>query len=568
MIEMFKYLTGILEGGERKKCAAIAVFSLISPVMDLFNFTVIIYIINRAAGQGKASPRLVLFTVLMGIVSILKGFFDIYRCKISNEFVYNGAQKLSMKMYELQMKEDLEHHSQKSAMQALSIVRNDTEKCVDIIISCIAILINILTTAGYFGILIYIAEWIGAASCVILMLLMLIMYFYYRSQIKAYGESSRMYMIRANAQVTIAYGVFKEMKLVDDASALAERYKDASRGYAQVQGRFKYKNSLVSMIMQNSVMAIVFILLSFFLWYLKEDLAFVVATMAVYFAVLIRIVPMAYDIVSGMNSVEFNRRSYEAIREALARYSEIEEEEKRAEKVRCRKLAFHKGISVRNLTFCYNEQTRIFEDASIHIPVGSAVAVIGASGIGKTTLLDLITGLRRPQAGSIMYDDYDIVNQADSDGECRANLGELVSYIPQIVFLNGETIRNNVAFFEHEDRIDDAKVIQCLKYAQVWEDIIRMPEGIHTLVGENGTAISGGQRQRIALARALYKDFELLVMDEATAALDIETEMAVIDSIRQVKGNKTILMVTHHMSLADECDIIYKIEDRKIIRVK
>lgn len=88
------------------------------------------------------------------------------------------------------------------------------------------------------------------------------------------------------------------------------------------------------------------------------------------------------------------------------------------------------------------------------------------------------------------------------------------------------------------------------------------------MIGENGTAVSGGQRQRIALARALYKDFKLLVMDEATAALDMETEKAVIDSIRQVKGNKTILMVTHHMSLANECDMIYKIEDKKIVRVK
>ena len=96
----------------------------------------------------------------------------------------------------------------------------------------------------------------------------------------------------------------------------------------------------------------------------------------------------------------------------------------------------------------------------------------------------------------------------------------------------------------------------------------QMPEGIHTLIGENGTAISGGQRQRIALARALYKDFELLVMDEATAALDMETEKAVIDSIRHLKGGKTILMVTHHMSLANECDLIYKIENQKIIRVK
>ena len=102
----------------------------------------------------------------------------------------------------------------------------------------------------------------------------------------------------------------------------------------------------------------------------------------------------------------------------------------------------------------------------------------------------------------------------------------------------------------------------------MWEDVMQMQEGIHTLIGENGTALSGGQRQRIALARALYKDFELLVMDEATAALDLETEKAVIDSIRQVKGNKTILVATHHRSLADECDMVYRIENKGFVRVK
>ena len=95
-----------------------------------------------------------------------------------------------------------------------------------------------------------------------------------------------------------------------------------------------------------------------------------------------------------------------------------------------------------------------------------------------------------------------------------------------------------------------------------------MPQGMDTLIGENGLTISGGQRQRIALARALYKDFEILIMDEATAALDMETEKAVMDSIRQVKGNKTLLMVTHHMSLANECELLYKIENRKIIRIR
>ena len=123
-------------------------------------------------------------------------------------------------------------------------------------------------------------------------------------------------------------------------------------------------------------------------------------------------------------------------------------------------------------------------------------------------------------------------------------------------------------FFEDENKINENKVIECLKIAQIWEEVKELPDGIHTLIGENGTTISGGQRQRIALARALYKDFEILIMDEATAALDMETEKAVIDSIRQIKKNKTLLMVTHHMSLANECELLYKIENKKIIRIR
>ena len=276
----------------------------------------------------------------------------------------------------------------------------------------------------------------------------------------------------------------------------------------------------------------------------------------------------AYTILSGMNNVEFAGKAYEAIRECIGKYARIKEEEGRLGKLRQKRLTFERGVSVRNLTFGYNDRVKIFEDASIDIPLGCSIAIMGASGAGKTTFVDLLLGLLKPQSGHVFFDDYDIVEQRDSQGPCRASMGELVSYIPQTVYLNGETVQNNVAFFEDEREIDMARVEECLKCAQIWEDVMRMPEGVHTLIGENGTAISGGQRQRIALARALYKDFELLVMDEATAALDMETEMAVIDSIRQIKENKTLIMVTHHMSLANECDVVYRIEDRKILRVK
>ena len=223
-------------------------------------------------------------------------------------------------------------------------------------------------------------------------------------------------------------------------------------------------------------------------------------------------------------------------------------------------------IRVEGLCFRYPNGKQIFENASIHIPAGRSTAVIGPSGGGKTTLLDLLLGLLRPQGGHIWYDDFDLVEGRDGQGPCRGDVGAVVSYIPQTVFLNDETVRGNVAFMAAEE--DEERIIRCLECAQIWEDVREMPEGLDTIIGQNGTAISGGQRQRIALARALYKESEILIMDEATAALDVDTERAVIDAVRQMRGQKTLLMVTHHMSLAEACERVYRLENRRLVRVR
>ena len=192
--------------------------------------------------------------------------------------------------------------------------------------------------------------------------------------------------------------------------------------------------------------------------------------------------------------------------------------------------------------------------------------IIGSSGIGKTTFLDLILGLLAPQSGHIWYDDFELIEGRDTEGPCRADLGSVVSYIPQVIYLNGDTIRNNVVFMAEEE--NEEQIVSCLKRAQIWDDVKEMPDGIDTLIGENGTALSGGQRQRVALARALYKEFELLIMDEATAALDVETETAVMRDIYRMDGNKTVLLVTHHLNLAEGCEFVYKIEDKKLVRIR
>ena len=567
MAEMFRYLTGILDTREQKIWKVYAVFSLISPIVDIFSFSVIIYIINIVVRENGADPKLTAFTFFMVLVSILKCVFELYKSKIANRFVYDGAQKLSMKIYELLIKEELMEHNKKSTIQAMNIVRNDTINCIQIITDFIEAVINGITMAGFAAVLIYVSGGIGIVSCVILLLLMALIFFRTRKRMQDYGEKSRACSIKANSQITIAYGSFKEMKIDDRSAFVLRKYEDASQAFAQVQGEFKYKISSIAVILQNSIMAAMFVILAVIMVF-GTNLAAILAPMVVYITALVRMLPMAYNILNGMNKIEFAKKPYEAVKEAMADYTRMKEEEKRSETVRQKKLTLQKGVSVRNLTFGYSDRVRIFEDASIDIPVGCSIAVIGASGAGKTTFVDLLLGLLKPQGGHVFFDDYDIVTQSDGEGPCKAGMGEMVSYIPQTVYLNGETIQNNVAFFEEEEEIDEARVVECLKCAQIWEDIQNMENGVHTLIGANGITLSGGQRQRIALARALYKDFELLVMDEATAALDMETEKAVIDSIRQIKANKTLIMVTHHMSLANECDAVYKIEDRKIVRVR
>ncbi len=567
MAEMFRYLTGILDKREQKIWKVYAVFSLISPIVDIFSFSVIIYIINIVVRENGADPKLTAFTFFMVLVSILKCLFELYKSKIANRFVYDGSQKLSMKIYELLIKEELMEHNKKSAIQAMNIVRNDTTNCIQIITDFIEAVINGITMAGFAAVLIYVSRWIGIVSCVILLLLMALIFFRTRKRMQDYGEKSRACSIKANSQITIAYGSFKEMKIDDRSAFVLSKYEDASRAFAQVQGEFKYKISSIAVILQNSIMAVMFVILAVILVF-GTNLAAILAPMVVYITALVRMLPMAYNILNGMNKIEFAKKPYEAVKEAMADYTRLKEEEERSEKVRQKKLTLRKGVSVRNLTFGYTDRAQIFQDASIDIPVGCSIAVIGASGAGKTTFVDLLLGLLKPQGGHVFFDDYDIVTQSDGEGPCKASMGEMVSYIPQTVYLNGETIRNNVAFFEEEEEIDDARVIECLKCAQIWEDVQNMEDGVHTLIGANGITLSGGQRQRIALARALYKDFELLVMDEATAALDMETEKAVIDSIRQIKENKTLIMVTHHMSLANECDVVYRIEDKKIVQVR
>ena len=195
----------------------------------------------------------------------------------------------------------------------------------------------------------------------------------------------------------------------------------------------------------------------------------------------------------------------------------------------------------------------------MNIQAGQTIGFIGPSGAGKSTLIDIMLGLLEPTSGEISVDSKIIDNR--NIKSWQQNIG----YVSQTIYLLDDTFRKNIAFGLSEDEIDENKISNAIKFAQLQEFISTLPEGLDTFVGESGVRLSGGQRQRIGIARALYNNPSVLVLDEATSALDLKTESDVMGSIKTLHGQKTILIIAHRLSTVKDCDYIYKLDNGSII---
>lgn len=566
MLTMIKKIIGLLDNQDKKTLRVYVVLSLISPVIDLVSVSAIIPILQQMA-DGEQSENLLVIVIGLGCLIIFKGLYDLFRNRISTKFTYYSANKLSIKIFEGLNSEELVNHNNRTAAQMITAIRSDAVACIGMIVSGVSIIVEGITWGCLVLVLIYAAGWLGLVCGVILFVFMILMYIANRVKIKKYGEQKRNLEIRLNAVITTAYGAFKELKINTKSENMIKRYGDVSEEYASLQRHYSFYAALIDVVMRNSLQAGIYFVLAIAIS-LKVDFSQYIVQIITYVTILLRLIPETGIIVTGLNSIKYNEKAYHMLMGNIDVFEKIKSEREEKLSKRHKDLHFEEGLRVENLTFGYDSTKKIFDDTSVFFPAHHTIAIVGNSGIGKTSFLDLILGLLKPDSGKIIYDDYDIVGECDTEGECFGDLGEIVSYIPQVVFMNGDSVRNNVLFMTNPEDGDEQRIKDCLECAHVLQDVEAMPSGIDTIIGTDGTCISGGQRQRIALARALYKDFELLVMDEATAALDADTEKAIIDSIRQMKGDKTLIMVTHHMSLAEECEYIYKIENKKIIRVR
>lgn len=217
-------------------------------------------------------------------------------------------------------------------------------------------------------------------------------------------------------------------------------------------------------------------------------------------------------------------------------------------------------IELNEITFAYpNTDKKILDKAGMILPLGSSIGIKGPSGAGKTTVVDILLGLLQIQEGTILCNGQDVLEHR---GQWLSHIG----YIPQNAYMTDATIKMNIAFGMEEKDIDEERVWEVLREAQMEEFVRELPDKLETEVGEQGIRISGGQKQRLGIARALYHNPEILIFDEATSALDNNTETAIMEAIEQFKGRKTMIIIAHRLRTIELCDIIYEVNDGKIVR--
>ena len=298
--------------------------------------------------------------------------------------------------------------------------------------------------------------------------------------------------------------------------------------------------------------------------YKGKEIETLIPTLGAFAMAAMKLMPSANRIVAALNQVAFLKPSLDKLIDDIElfegddiKYKELRQQDVNKNKVR---LTFNDKIELKDISYSYNNSDKlVLDDADIIIPIGKSIGIVGASGAGKTTAVDVLLGVLLPIKGEILADG---VNVMEHYSEWLSHIG----YIPQSIFLMDDDIKSNVAFGVKKEEQDEERVWEALREAQL-EDFVRgLKDGIHTQIGERGMRLSGGQKQRIGIARALYSNPELLIFDEATSALDNETEAAVMSSINNLHGKKTMVIIAHRLQTIKECDLVYRVENGKIKR--
>ncbi len=354
-----------------------------------------------------------------------------------------------------------------------------------------------------------------------------------------------------------AFGGIKDILLLGRANVFVSRFKQTSHTLAFSQGTNTALTQVPVYLMQliafGSMISLVLYLISSH----SGELGLILPILSVYGLATFKLIPAFQHIYSSLGAIKSNIPALESIQEDLNDSNKISLESNKKDS---RFLRLNKSVSLRNISFCYpGKDELILKQINITISANSVVGIVGPTGSGKSTLINILLGLIEPKTGKLFVDQKKI-----DERNCRSWQNS-IGYVAQNIFLSEGSVAENVAFGIPKEEIKLDKVYKSLELANILDHVMSLENGINTKVGERGIKLSGGQQQRIGIARALYNESNVLILDEATSSLDGHTEKVIMNSILEFSGKKTIIMIAHRLKTVERCDQIFLINEGLLV---
>ena len=583
MVKIYEKLMVLLDRQQKRKMMLLVFLMLIGAVLETLGVSMVMPVMNvvleedaiakhdylqvicRIFGVDNSGDLTMLVMVGLVLVFVTKNIFLFFQQKVQLKFVYTNQFATSRRMMINFMQRPYEYYLNADTAVIQRSITSDVNNMYGLILALLQLISEGIVFVCLAAASLVADVWMSLTVTALLVVALLVIKCILKPIMRKAGEENQEFYSGLYKWIDQSVMGIKEIKIARKEGYFINEYSKCGAGYVSAVQRYNLYNATPRLLIET--LAIAGMILYLMIQLLQGTAAVdIVPQLGVLAVAAMRLIPCANRINNHLTSISYFEPFFMGVSDNLQEEIRDENVDYNAEtyqkKIDVEKLDVRKEIVLQDITYRYpNSQALIFDHADMMIPVGKSVGIVGTSGAGKTTIVDILLGLLQLETGSILADGVEV-------REHYASWLKNIGYIPQTIFMIDSTIRRNVAFGYADEDIDDDKVWEALREAQLDEFVKGLPEGLDTSIGERGIRISGGQRQRIGIARALFEDPEVLVLDEATSALDNETEAAIMDSINRLHGRKTLIIIAHRLQTIEKCDMVYRVVDGKIVPEK
>lgn len=521
------------------------------------------FIFSISSNLNFLNP-IIIVLLLISFFLVLKNFSLYLISKYINSFLVNLRRSLSTVLFKSYINLPYSYFLNNSTSKIIQNINTHTSNFVFILIKSYLMLISdLFLLFGFSIILLFISP---EVFLITFFLLLIFVSFFLLIVNKNIRNMSRKINTLEVYKITLIQQIFRsirDFKLSIFQKDFIKIFDQASFNLSLLNK--KYLNiSVIPKLVLETFIVLIFVIIFFYLLYLEKSKNEIITIIGVYSLCFFRLMPIISSLIRNIQDLKFYS---EAMYQLLIIQSEVKNNENiniinKQSKFNLKKNKFRKfdKITFKNVNFGYDDSNVIFKNLNLEIRAGEKIGILGKTGSGKTTFVDLLVGLLNPQSGTINYDKIDVRSNFDS-------IKKYIGYVTQSVLLSESTILDNIAFGERKNKINLRKINNLIQALDLSEFINSQEKKLHTVVGEGGVKLSGGQRQRLGIARSLYRNPRLVIFDEATSALDSKTEEIIMQNLNtNYFKDITLIMISHRIKTLKYCDKIFSLQNHKIVQ--